>query len=224
MVRLPPEFFRRHDESPDPLFYSVHRPSTHLDSAARELLRDWYRELLPASGPLLDICAGESSHLPEGVGPVTGVGLDQAAMRKNPALSESWLLDLNESPELPFGAATFAGAVCSVSAQYLTQPVPLFREIARCLRPGAPFLVAFSNRMFPTKAVLAWRVSDDAAHSRLVADYFTSSGAFGPLFKRSYDGAGGVPMYLLGAHRKPQLDVREGAVDGEADLGQQRTG
>lgn len=188
------------------------------------MLAGWYRELLPVAGPLLDLCAGECSHLPKGCGPVVGVGLDEAAMRQNPCLSEGVVLDLNVSPTLPFDDATFAGATCSVSAQYLTQPVALFREVARTLKPGAPFVVAFSNRMFPTKAVLAWRVSDDAAHRRLIADYFAAAGGFGPLLHRSYDGAGGVPIYLVAAHRTPLLDSREGAADGAPAVDQQRSG
>jgi hypothetical protein len=96
--------------------------------------------------------------------------------------------------------------VCTVSVQYLTQPVAVFAEVARCLRPGAPFLVAFSNRMFPTKAVLCWRVSDDAAHARLVRSYFAAAGGFGAVEARSFvPDADGDPLYLLWAAADPAV-------------------
>ena len=181
-MTLPSEFFRRHDEAPDALFYAVPRPACHLDAAAAALLASWYRELLPA-GPLLDLCAGACSHVSSGR-EVIGVGLDGAGLRANPCLCEHHLHDLNAEPNLPFADARFAAAMCNLSAQYLTRPAEVFREVARSLRPGAPFFVAFSNRMFPSKAVLAWRASDDAAHIRLVASYFEATGAFGAVQQR----------------------------------------
>jgi SAM-dependent methyltransferase len=206
MTSLPPEFFRRQDERPDALFYAVPRPASHLDACADAVVAGWYRELLPAGGTLLDLLAGAASHLPDGGGRVVGVGLDEDALGRNPRLSERLLLDLNERPTLPFADASLSGAVCTVSVQYLTHPKEVFGEVARCLRPGAPFLVAFSNRMFPTKAVLCWLASDDAAHGRLVRSYFAAAGGFGPVAARSFVPAdAGDPIYLLWATADPSV-------------------
>ena len=65
-----------------------------------------------------------------------------------------------------------------MSVQYLTKPVAVFREVARILAPGGPFCVAFSNRMFPTKAIRAWRDRDDEGHIALVQGYFAAAGGF----------------------------------------------
>ncbi len=206
MTSLPPEFFRRQDERPDALFYAVPRPSSHLDAGADRVVSSWYGELLPRRGPLLDLLAGAASHLPEDCGRVVGVGLDADALDRNPCLSERLLLDLNERPTLPFDDATLAGAVCTVSVQYLTHPKEVFAEVARCLEPGARFLVSFSNRMFPTKAVLCWLASDDAAHGRLVRSYFSAAGGFGPVQARSFVPADeGAPIYLLWAAADPSV-------------------
>ena len=48
----------------------------------------------------------------------------------------------------------------------------MFREVNRLLKPGAPFVVVFSNRMFPTKAVAIWRTLNDQQHFDLIATYF----------------------------------------------------
>ncbi|MFU8888476.1 MAG: class I SAM-dependent methyltransferase [Trueperaceae bacterium] len=205
MSSLPPEFFRRQDERPDDQFYAVPRPASHLDERADRVVAGWYDELLPPAGRVLDLFAGASSHLPGRPG-VVGVGLDADALARNERLAERHRLDLNAQPSLPFADASLAGAVCTVSVQYLTQPVAVFAEVARCLRPGAPFLVAFSNRMFPTKAVLCWRASDDAAHGRLVRSYFAAAGGFGPVEARSFvPDADGDPLYLLWATADPAV-------------------
>lgn len=195
---LPPEFFRRQDERPDELFFAQPRLGSHLDAPAIEALRRWYRDLLPRDGPVLELCAGAASHLPDGLEPVVGAGLHEQGMAVNAALAERWAIDLNGDAPLPWADSTFTAAVCTASVQYLVRPRELFREVARCLRPGAPFLVAFGNRMFPTKAVLCWRVSDDAAHGRLVESYF-QAGGFGATFDRSFLPEGGDPLYLIGA-------------------------
>jgi SAM-dependent methyltransferase len=206
MTSLPPEFFRRQDERPDALFYAVPRPSSHLDDEAEAVVSAWYEELLPAEGPILDVLCGSASHLPTGGGRVVGVGLDADALARNPCLSERRLLDLNERPGLPFPDGTLSGAVCTVSVQYLTRPIEVFGEVARCLAPGAPFLVSFSNRMFPTKAVLCWVASDDAAHGRLVRSYFAAAGGFGPVRSRAcVPPDGGDPIYLLWAEADPTV-------------------
>jgi SAM-dependent methyltransferase len=197
-MQLPKEFFRRHDEAPDALFYAVPRPAHHLDVDSAALLCEWYTELLPP-GPVLDLCAGARSHVCA-EREIVGLGLDAASLQANPNLREVVLHDLNVDPELPFGDGRFAAAMCNMSAQYLTRPAEVFREVARCLTPGAPFYVAFSNRMFPTKAVLAWRASDDAAHIRLVRSYFDAADTFGPVQQRIHQPQGGTPLFLLWAY------------------------
>lgn len=200
MRTLPPEFFRRQDEAPDELFYAVPRAASHLDEAADAVVAGWYAELLPPGGAVLDLLAGEASHLPGRFTRVVGVGLDETALARNPRLTEHHRWDVNARPSLPLPDACLDGAVCTVSVQYLTHPVAVFEEVGRCLRPGAPFLVAFSNRMFPTKAVLCWRASDDAAHARLVRTYFETTERFGPTVTRSHlPGGDGAPLYLVGA-------------------------
>jgi len=57
--------------------------------------------------------------------------------------------------------------------------------VGRVLQPGGPFVVTYSNRCFPTKAVAAWQMLDDRGHADLVGLYFGLSGAFGQV--RAYD-------------------------------------
>lgn len=201
MSNLYPEFFRRLDERPDALFYERPRPSVHLDHSASIRARDLYDQLLPSGGAILDLMAGESSHLPDKFDRVVGLGLNLEELRANYRVDEPVIFDLNRHEQLPFADAEFDGVVCTASVQYMTRPGDTFADVARCLEDGAPFVVTFSVRMFPSKAVLAWRSSDDSAHVRLVASYFHRTPAFGPLQRRSFVPKEGDPLYALWAYK-----------------------
>jgi SAM-dependent methyltransferase len=176
-----PHFFERVDESPDPNFYVVPRLVTHIDDDAIEAARRLYAELLPQDGELLDLMSSYRSHLPPELRwrRLAGLGLNEVEMRENPQLTEFTVHDINADPTLRYGDGEFDGCVITVSVQYLTHPVEVFREVGRVLRPGAPFVLTYSNRMFAEKAVRVWRVLDDSERAALVAAYFRHAGGFG---------------------------------------------
>ena len=168
---LPAHAFDKADPSPDPLFYATPRLVTHIDDAAVATVTALYRGLLPAGGAILDLISSWVSHLPAEVGyaGVTGLGLNAAELAANPRLDRRLVQDLNADPILPLPDRSFDAACICVSVQYLQRPVEVFAELARVLRPGAPLVVTFSNRCFPTKAVAIWRALDGAGQQRLMA-------------------------------------------------------
>jgi SAM-dependent methyltransferase len=180
MADLRPEFFRRIDESDDELFYQVPRLVTHIDDGAISKVSAIYASLLPVGGEILDLMASWRSHIPVSVSPkrLVGLGLNQAEMADNPALTEIVVHNVNREPRLPFADESFDGVVMTVSVQYLTQPVETFAEAGRILRPRSPFIVTFSNRMFPTKAIALWQHAGEAERATVVETYFARSGAF----------------------------------------------
>ena len=178
--QLPADYFGRVDDTDDELFYSTPRLVVHIDDGAIAKVGEIYARLLPQGGAILDLMSSWRSHLPEHIRParVVGLGMNRAEMENNPALTEIVIHNLNRAPRLPFADAEFDGAVVTVSVQYMTSPIGTFAEVARVLKPGAPFIVTFSNRMFPTKAVAIWQNLDDYDHVKLVARYFMESGGF----------------------------------------------
>ncbi len=178
MTGLPPRAFDKADPSPDTLFYEQPRLVTHIDDGAIAAVTELYRNTLPAGGAILDLMSSWVSHLPEDVdyAYVTGHGMNAAELDANPRLNERFVQDLNANPALPLLDCSFDGACQCVSVQYLQQPVAVFREVLRVLRPGAPLVVTFSNRCFPTKAVAIWQALDGADQQRLVAMYLTRAG------------------------------------------------
>ena len=172
--------FRRMDESADEKFYDFPRFVTHIDDGAIAFVTALYREYFPNGGAILDLMSSWVSHLPADVEyrRVAATGMNEAELAANPRLSEYVVRNLNADQTLPFGDAEFDGAAICVSVQYLTEPAEVFREIGRVLKPGAPLVVTFSNRCFPTKAVYAWQLTDDEGHLELVEQYFKANGAF----------------------------------------------
>jgi len=181
MAQLPkPEFFRRIDESVDEEFYRYPRFVVHIDDGAIAKVGEIYAGLLPAGGAILDLMSSWRSHLPERIHPakVVGLGLNRAEMEDNPALSEVVVHNVNLNPRMPFADESFDGAVMTVSVQYPTRPIELFADVGRVLKPRAPFIVTFSNRMFPTKAVALWHEANSAERVIVVSRYFAESAAF----------------------------------------------
>jgi SAM-dependent methyltransferase len=202
---LPPAAFRRIDESEDERFYELPRFTVHIDNAAIEAIEEIHATRLPANGVILDLMSSWRSHIPNRVKPrqIVGLGLNLAEMADNPALTERIVHNVNRESILPFDSDFFDGAVMTVSVQYLTNPITTFREVGRVLKPGAPFIVTFSNRMFPTKAVAIWIGSTEAQRVELVRTYFVDSGAFidiEEIQKRGDDTSD--PVFAVSALRK----------------------
>jgi SAM-dependent methyltransferase len=172
--------FRRYDESPDAWFYRQPRLVTHIDDAAIAAVTQLYRELFPPGSAVLDLMSSWVSHLPPEIAyrRVIGLGLNQQELEANPRL-DAWVVhDLNDEPRLPFADQEFDAAAVCVSIQYLIQPVAVLSDLARVLVPGAPLVVTFSNRCFPTKAVAIWQGLDDLGHAQLIVSYLRAAGGW----------------------------------------------
>jgi SAM-dependent methyltransferase len=205
-IAFPPGAFRRENEEEDSLFYAFPRRVVHLDDAARAALTRLYGALVPPRGCVLDLMASWRSHMPAPfTGTVLGIGLNREEMADNPQLSQALVHDVNREPRLPFNDGAFDAALCAVSVQYLTQPVEVFREVWRTLRPGAPFVVSFSNRCFPEKAVALWRAASDHQHLALIVAYFEAAGGVGrswsDLTEFAHEPPAGDPLWVVWALR-----------------------
>ncbi len=175
-----PHDLGRDDETPDGDFYTKPRFVDHLDSCALETVEQIYGRLIPAGAAILDLMAGPDSHLGKVKVPATvvGLGLNKTELEANPLFSEHVIHDLNGDPRLPFPDNRFDVVVNTVSVDYLTQPLEVFREVSRVLKPEGLFIVVFSNRMFPPKAVNVWKASTEKQRVEIVRRFFTISGRF----------------------------------------------
>ncbi|GAC1306873.1 MAG: class I SAM-dependent methyltransferase [Vulcanimicrobiaceae bacterium] len=195
--------FARADESPDERFYREPRFVTHIDDRAVGAVTELYRERLPPGGHILDLMSSWVSHLPPEVAyaSVVGIGMNERELGENPRLAAYLVHDLNLDPALPFDDGVFDAAAICVSIQYLTQPIAVLREAARVCRAGAPLVVTFSNRCFPTKAVAIWQALSDRGHAELIERYLVDAGGWGAIEALDRTPRGGDPLFAIVARR-----------------------
>ena len=180
---FPAGFFDRDDTSSDGDFYRSPRLVTHIDEGAVAEVGRLYAELgvdgsMPGPLRVLDLMSSWVSHLRTAPAEVVVLGMNAAELDANPMATGRVIQDLNMDPSLPFGDAGFDAVLCCVSIDYLVHPVEVLGEAARVLRPGAPVVLTFSNRCFPSKAVHGWLDADDAGRCAIVAEYVRRAGGF----------------------------------------------
>lgn len=199
LPELPAGAFAKQDTGDDLAFYAPPRLVTHIDDGAVAALTACYWEVLPENKRVLDLMSSWVSHLPPDrtYATVVGHGMNAAELAANPRLDRWFVQDLNREATLPFEDESFDAALCCVGAQYLQQPVAVFAEVRRVLAPKAPFIVSFSNRCFPTKAVAIWRSLDTNGHAALVRLYLERAGFSEITAEALADGRSGDPLVAV---------------------------
>ena len=172
--------FIRADTGSDAEFYRQPRIMAHLDRSAIAQVQNVYARLLQPGQAILDLMSSAFSHLPEHLAGthVTGLGMNSHELESNRAL-DKWLVhDLNLDPTLPFDDAEFDAVICTVSVEYLLQPLQVFEEIARVLRPDGICIMTVSERWFQGKQVDIWTELHPFERQGLVLDYFLQTAGF----------------------------------------------
>lgn len=205
---FPDGFFDRFDDSPDARFYDRPRLVTHIDDRAVAAVGTLYAELGvdgSAGEPrrVLDLMGSWVSHFRVPPHELVVLGLNADELAANPAATERVVQDLNTDPSLPFPDASFDAVVCCVSVDYLVRPVEVLREVGRVLRPGAPVVLTFSNRLFWTKAVRGWLEADEDGRCEIAARYVGAAGAFDEpqVSLRTPPASPGDPLWAVVARR-----------------------
>lgn len=178
------------DASDDAIFYEVDRLVGHIDRvAARELAR-LHGRLVGDGMAVLDLMSSIETHLPASTSPgsVVGLGMNTNELAANPRLTRALVHDLNRDPMLPFAADSFDVVLCALSIEYLRNPVAVAGEVARVLKPGGRFVVSWSQRWFPSKAVRVWSDLHPFERVGMVLDIIERSGRFKALESFSLHG------------------------------------
>jgi SAM-dependent methyltransferase len=196
---LTPDQRGKIDRTDDAEFYSDPRFVTHVDLSFIQRLKNLYRQRLQPQTKILDLMSSWVSHLPSDLEftEVCGHGLNEAELSRNPRLDRYFVQNLNQDLHLPCTDSEFAAVLNTVSVQYLQYPEEIFAEIWRVLQPGGLAIVSFSNRMFPNKAINAWRDGGDEQHLELVSNYFRSAGGFSEPEIVAHRGGGLLPWLSL---------------------------
>jgi SAM-dependent methyltransferase len=190
------------DTSPDAAFYDRPRFVTHVDDAFLDRLTALYADLLDPGDRVFDAMSSHVSHLPDvEFARVVGHGLNRAELAANGTLDEWFVQDFNADQSLPLADGAFDAVLCAVSVQYLQYPAAVCSEFRRVLAPGGVLVVSFSNRMFPTKAIRAWRARSMDGRADLVDEYVGAAGFDSVETVREQPGRGSDPFYAVVARR-----------------------
>jgi len=167
----------RMDERGDSVFYTSPRMVQHLDARALESVNALYQRLIPAQADVLDLMASHDSHL-QGCSPrsLHVLGLNAQELDANRAATAQVVQDLNQVKTLPLDDASVDAVVCTASVEYLVQPRDVFAEVARVLRAGGVFVLSFSNRWFPTKAIQVWSELHEFERVGMVTQWLQQAG------------------------------------------------
>jgi SAM-dependent methyltransferase len=168
---------------------------TELDSDAIEKLQEHYSFYLCDGMSVLEFGADANSYLPKDLKLErhVGVGASESALKKNTALTESMVVDLNnvianrdvDSDDLrklatePFDAILLANTVA-----FLTKPREVFRTAWYLLKPGGTMIVAFPGReatknVFSDAQTKLWRDYNDDQHLWMTGSFFQFSAGDG---------------------------------------------
>ncbi len=209
---FPANYFHRRDESDDENFYTFPRKVVHIDDAAIAALSDFYGEIIPKNGRILDLMSSWRSHLPlDSLTPqhVAGLGMNLEEMLDNPALTNDdiQVQNLNINPTLSYEDSSFDAVICAVSVQYMIKPIEVFTEVHRVLKENGRFILSYSNRCFPTKATAVWLSTDDMQHAQLIGSYFEHSGHWSESMMKVKNSENGAPLhedplYIIWAEKK----------------------
>jgi SAM-dependent methyltransferase len=196
---LPKGAFTKQDTDDDLAFYAPPRLVTHIDDRATATLTEFYRAILPVGGRVLDMMSSWVSHLPDdrAYAEVVGHGMNAEELAANPRLARWFVQNLNRDQSLPFDDQCFDAALCCVGVQYLQRPDVVFAEIRRVLVSRGPFVISFSNRCFPMKAVAIWRALDTNGHAALVKLYCERAGFKNVQVDLLADGRAGDPLVAV---------------------------
>jgi SAM-dependent methyltransferase len=198
VLGLPPQAFAKQDGGSDLDFYAATRLVTHIDEAAVEALTRHYASRLKSGDRVLDLMSSWVSHLPDGLDlEVVGHGMNAEELAANPRLGRWFVQDLNRDAVLPEPDGAFDAVLVCVGVQYLQQPLAVFREIRRVLKPEGVAIASFSNRCFPTKAVAIWRALDMNGQAALIRLYLEKAGFHDVQTHLLADGRSGDPLIAV---------------------------
>jgi len=175
--------FKRIDERADDIFYQEPRMVQHLDSQARATIGKQYARIIPSGGNVLDCMGSWDSHLPESLelSGLTVLGMNSRELAKNTRATQTLVQDLNRTAQLSFSDASFDAVILTAAIEYLTNPLALMAELKRVLRPGGVLALAFSNRLFPSKAIQAWTEMHEFERMGWVSELLHTTGSFANL-------------------------------------------
>lgn len=151
---------------------------THIDDHAIDRLYDYYAQVLPDNGRVLDLCSSWISFIPKEKAQleVVGLGMNARELEANSKLVNRIVQDLNLDPTIPPSHDGYEAAMCVVSIDYLNKPVQVLSSLKERMVRGGKVHLVISNRCFPTKVIKRWLEISEEERLKMVGDYLHFAG------------------------------------------------
>ncbi len=154
------------------------------NNAAKKMINIVCDNLLAdLDGEILELLSGSDSLLPESLRDKKVIGISACAedLEQNKQLESYRLLNLNHNPGLPFKEDRFDAAMLLFGLETLAFPQAIFAEVARTLKPGGVFIVAYSSATITEFADSGWINLNDSEKLAKIDDCFENTDIFGPV-------------------------------------------
>eukprot|EP01097_Dermamoeba_algensis_P003379 TRINITY_DN2369_c0_g1_i1.p1 TRINITY_DN2369_c0_g1~~TRINITY_DN2369_c0_g1_i1.p1 ORF type:complete len:265 (+),score=39.16 TRINITY_DN2369_c0_g1_i1:93-887(+) len=191
--------FSRENEEPDEYFYVSPNLFRTLSPEATDLLEKYYQSYLYPNQRILDFMSSVRSFISvrHPKTKVHGLGMNDLELQANASLTSWEVRDVNEHPKLKQASNSMDLVLCTSGVAYLTDPMAVFREIQRVLRPGGYFICAFSEMCFSEKAIKKWNETNNEGRMELVANYFHFAGGFEEIKALVISTGGCFPLFVV---------------------------
>jgi len=154
--------------------------SVHLDNNAIDQIKSLYSEHIPEHSKVLDLLADYETYLEDDLqtGLLVGIAKNEGILVSNKKLDTYNVQDLEEDIILPYDDNNFDVVICSLSFEYLSDPIELMYEMSRVIKQGGKFIVTFSNHLAMREGIDIWDELHDFERIQLVLEVFRSTDLF----------------------------------------------
>mmetsp|Transcript_7624 Transcript_7624/g.9976 ORF Transcript_7624/g.9976 Transcript_7624/m.9976 type:complete len:660 (-) Transcript_7624:86-2065(-) len=166
---------------------------TGMDQDAVDKLKEHYSFYLSEDMSILELGAAEDSYLPFKPARLVGVGASEGLMKKNPLLSESMVVDLNDVDKgrdvnndefRKLATEPFDAIIMSNTISYLNNPREVLRSAWYLLKPGGVMLISWATQGgctadFPEAQTKMWTRYNDDQHMWMTGSFFQFSAGDG---------------------------------------------
>lgn len=168
------------DQYPFDIKEGEYSAKPRLDAHAINQIKAFYSEQLSKNSKVLDLMSDQSSYFADDfqTGLVVGIGENEKELASNEKLDTYNVQNINEDVILPYEAHYFDDAICTLSIEYLIDPLEMMYEIYRVVKPGGKFIIVFSDNPAAPKSISLWEQLHSFEKIQLGIDYFLNSEIF----------------------------------------------
>ncbi|MDI2090906.1 class I SAM-dependent methyltransferase [Commensalibacter oyaizuii] len=173
-----PRSFDIADQENDYQYYTSRTIPPLMDQGGYKAIEALYHTLIQKSDTIVDLMCGSDSHLPNDIEyqHLIGIDLNEKALHENTRLTKKIIQDLYKNPQIPLqdNTADYICLCCVV--EYLRNPIEIFSECYRILKPSGRIIISFSSHFLPLRATALWQALSNQDRQKLIKVFLQRTG------------------------------------------------